>query len=203
MKKIFLALIVSAVVLSLSACGSSDNTSLSSQNSSAASVAVSSAQDSSTSSAAASSTGSSSENESSTSSDESSNEKSELQTVLEKVKSEVKLPDDMVDFDARRLKRVFGITEEQAADFAGAICTDGLKQDEIIFVKAKDEAAVKDIADRLQNDWQSKYNVIKNYDPDQVEIIENAKVETNGLYASLVISADAEKIKSIFNEIIK
>lgn len=192
MKKLFLVLIASALVISLAACGASDNTSSesSSQESSVASVSELSAD-------------SSSKDESSSVSEASLGEKSELQTILEKVKSEVKLPDDMVDFDARRLKRVFGITEEQAADFAGAICTDGLKQDEIIFVKAKDEKAAKDVADRLQNDWQSKYNVIKNYDPDQVKIIESAKVETNGLYVSLVISADAEKIKSIFNESIK
>ncbi len=198
MKKIFLALLASAVILSLTACGNSDNTLTSSLPSSSSSV---SSQNNSAASAAESSNEPASADESSkVSSDTSSGEKTELQTVLEKVKSEVKLPDDMVDFDARRLKRVFGITEEQAADFAGAICTDGLKQDEIIFVKAKDEACVKDIADRLQNDWQSKYDVIKNYDPDQMAIIKSAKVETNGLYVSLVISADAEKIMSILNE---
>lgn len=192
MKKLLLVVIVSALVISLSACGESDNTSstASSKESSVESVSELSAEPSS-------------KDESSSASTASSAEKTELQAVLEKIKSEVTLPDDMVDFDARRLKRVFGITEEQAADFAGAICTDGLKQDEIIFVKAKDEKSAKDVAERLQNDWQSKYDVIKNYDPDQVEIIESAKVETNGLYVSLVISADAEKIKSIFNESIK
>ena len=63
-------------------------------------------------------------------------------------------------------------------------------------------AAAKEVADKLQNDWQSKYNVIKNYDPDQVKIIESAKVETNGLYVSLVISEKADQIKQIYNDAI-
>ncbi len=126
-----------------------------------------------------------------------------LGDVLNTVKSQVTLPDSMVDFDAKRLQRVFGITEEQAADFAGCIAADGLRQDEIIFVRAKDEAAAADIAQRLQNDWQSKYDVIMNYDPTQAAIIEAAKVETEGLFVSLVISEERDAVMNIFHEAIR
>lgn len=188
MKKIAIVILSAMLLMSFVGCGASDNKTTS----------ETSKQESSASGVESSKT----EPVNESSANESSTEASVLKTALERVKTEVSLPEDMSDFDEKRLKRVFGITNEQAEDFSGAICTDGLKQDEFIYVKAKDEDSVKVIADKLQNDWQSKYNVIKNYDPDQVEIIENAKVETNGLYVSLVISSDAEKIKSIYKEVI-
>ena len=53
----------------------------------------------------------------------------------------------------------------------------------------------------FKNNLDSIHNVIEKYDPKQKANIENAKVETNGLYVSLVISPDAEAIKSIFSEV--
>ncbi len=192
MKKIFTVILSAMIVMSLAACGNSD--------SGTASKTESVSSSASSESSKAESSKAESKNESSVG--ETSTESSVLKTALEKVKAEVELPNDMSDFDAKRLKRVFGITEEQAEDFSGAICTDGLRQDEFIYVKAKDEAAAKEVADKLQNDWQSKYNVIKNYDPDQVKIIESAKVETDGLYVSLVISEKADQIKQIYKNAI-
>lgn len=192
MKKVFTVILSAMIVMSLAACGNSDSGTASKTES------VSSA--ASSESSKAESSKAESKNESSVG--ETSTESSVLKTALEKVKAEVELPNDMSDFDAKRLKRVFGITEEQAEDFSGAICTDGLRQDEFIYVKAKDEVAAKEVADKLQNDWQSKYNVIKNYDPDQVKIIESAKVETDGLYVSLVISEKADQIKQIYKNAI-
>ena len=123
-----------------------------------------------------------------------------LKDIYEQVKKEAYLPSEMSDFTASRLTKKFGITDEQYTDFAGAICTQGQDQTQIIYIKAADDAAAKDIAEKLQKDWQATYNVIKNYSPDQVAIIEKAKVETDGLYVSLVIASDADKIKSIFKE---
>lgn len=192
MKKVFTVILSAMIVMSFAACGNSDS-GAASKTERVSSVASSESSKPEASKAE-------SKNESSVG--ETSTENSLLKTALEKVKAEVELPNDMSDFDAKRLKRVFGITEEQAEDFSGAICTDGLRQDEFIYVKAKNEAAAKDIADKLQNDWQSKYNVIKNYDPDQVKIIESAKVETDGLYVSLVISEKADQIKQIYKNAI-
>ena len=88
-------------------------------------------------------------------------------------------------------------------EFAGLYCNDGVTQDQIIYIKAKSDADVKDIQDKLKANLDSIYNVIKNYTPEQVEMIQKATVDTEGLYVSLVISNDAEKIKEIFNESIK
>ncbi len=184
MKKIFIAITVCSLALALCACGNDSENKSSSATSETSTV----------SSSAESST------ETSPSDTSATEETSELKAAFEKVKKEVTLPEDMSDFTEARVKRVFGITDENMTDFAGAVCTNGVRQDQIIYFKAKDEENAKFIAQKLQDNWQATYNVIQNYDPDQMTIIENAKVETDGLYVSLVMSADADKIKEIFKE---
>lgn len=184
MKKIFIILTVAALALTLCACGSSKNENSADSKTSLASVTEESKEE-----------GSNDDTASSV-----NNISGKLQALLEKVKAEVKMPAETSDFNAKKMKRTFGIEEDMMVDFAGLYCTDGLTQDEIIYVKAKDEAAAAEIEKKLQANWESKYSVIKNYSPEQVSNIENAKVEKNGLYVSLVISADSDKIKSIFNE---
>ena len=124
MKKVFAIILSAMIVMSFAACGNS-NSGTDSKTEGTSSVA-------STESSKVESSQSKSKNESSNTSN---TESSVLSTALEKVKAEVELPSDMADFDERRLKRVFGITDEQAEDFSGAICTDGLRQDEFIYVK--------------------------------------------------------------------
>lgn len=185
MKKIFIALTAAVMALTLCACGGNDSgkTSDASKASKASTASTASAV--------------------STADTDTSKSDTDLKAILEKVKAEVKMPADTSDFNAAKMKRTFGIEEDLMDDFAGLYCTDGLTQDEIVYVKAKNEDAAKKIEEQLQKNWESKYNVIKNYSPEQVKNIESAKVEKNGLYVSLVISADADKIKSIFSEGIK
>lgn len=190
MKKILLGLIAGAMIITLCACSDSGKN-------------ESKAEDTASTTASSADTDADDESkaEDGSKADASTEEgDSQLKTVYEKVKAEVKLPEEMSDFSAKRLERVLGVTEEQMDDFAGGICTDGVKQDQIIYIKAKSEDNVKEIQEKLQNNWDAIYNVIQNYDPKQKANIENAKVETNGLYVSLVISADADQIKKIFSE---
>ena len=191
MKKIILTALAAMLIMSVSACSSNgdskENTSDNVQTSSEASAVQDNSEDESA--------------------DESTEEDStvnaahaeDLKAVFEQVKNEVELPEEMSDFTAKRLERVLGISEDEIDDFAGGVCTDGVKQDQIIYVKAKDESKIADIQQKMQNNLDSIYNVIQNYDPKQKANIENAKVETKGLYVSLVISPDAEKIKGIFS----
>ena len=127
----------------------------------------------------------------------------DLQKALEKVKAEIKMPATTSDYTAARLKRTFGLDEEKVAEFAGMFCDDGVTQDRIIYIKAKTEADVTFIHEKLKNDWEATYNVIKNYTPEQAAIIEKATVDTDGLYVSLVISGSADEIKKIFKETVK
>lgn len=190
MKKFLLAVITASMILSVSACGGNTNDSTSGKSETVQSAVSDEI----------------SENSSKDSVQESTSDTplagSDLNSIYEQVKNEVTLPEEMIDITAKRLDRVMGITEDEMDEFVGGICSDGVKQDQIIYIKAKDEAGVEDIKNKLQTNLDSIYNVVQNYDPKQKANIEKAKVEVNGLYVSLVISADSEQIRSIFSKYI-
>ena len=181
MKKLALILTAAAIAVTLCACGEGSGSSSSSASSAAESSAQSTAEKSDAESGSSEKTGDSS-----------------YKAAFEKVKAEAKLPSDMSDLSEARLKRSFGIEADDVSDFAGAVCTQGKDQTEIIFIKAKDEAAVDKIKEKLENERQSKINVTKNYNPDQLQMIENAAVETDGLTVYLVLAEDADNIVKIF-----
>ncbi len=182
-KSILVASASAALCLTLCACGGGND----SGNSSAASTA-------------------SQESTQSVASDQSSQESKTAGTLseaLEKVKAEVTFPAETNDYTAKKVKRTFGLEESQMEEFAGLYCIDGVTQDQLIYIKAKTADDVEPIRQALQNNWESVYNVIKSYTPEQAAIIEKATVDVNGNYVSLVISGSADQIKAIFGEYIK
>ena len=70
--------------------------------------------------------------------------------------------------------------------------------EEIVLVKAKDDAAADSIKTSLENRKQAKYNENKNYNPEQAEMIQKCSVERSGLYVSMILSPNAEKITSVY-----
>ncbi len=124
-----------------------------------------------------------------------------LKDAAERVNTEIKFPSETAAYTDRRLSRNFGIEADKIEDFAGYYCSDGVNQEQFIYIRAKTDDDVQFIKDKLQAHLDSVYNVIKNYTPEQAAIIEKATVDVNGKYVSLVISANADQIKAIFNEV--
>ncbi len=184
MKKIFIALTAAMLVLTLCACG--DDSSSDSKSSRSEAPAVSSAVEES-------------KTEESKTEQTSDAKVSALNTALAKVKEQITMPAETNDYSVKRIKRTFGIEESQMEDFAGMYCTDGVIQDQLLYITAKTDEDVAFIEQKFKDHLESVYNVIKNYTPEQVAVIEAAKVITDGRTVSLVISADADKIRAIFN----
>lgn len=189
MKKILIALTAAMLVLTLCACGE-DSSSDSKSSASEAPAVSTDAEESKTEESKA---------EESKAEQSESGEKTGLSTALEKVKEQVQFPGTTNDFTLKRIKRTFGIEESQIEDFAGMYCADGVQQDQVLYITAKTDEDVSFIEQKFNENLESIYNVIKNYTPEQVAIIEAAKVEVNGRTVSYVISSDAEKIIAIFN----
>ena len=181
-KTIFAALAAASLCLALCACGGNNSNSESSAPESVTSTAVS---------------------DSSVTPSETPAETGKLADALEKTKAEVTFPAETNDYNAKKIKRTFGIEEAQMEDFAGLYCIDGVTQDQFIYIKAKTADDVEPIRQALKANWESVYNVIKSYTPEQAAIIEKATVDVNGNYVSLVISGSAEQIKTIFSDYLK
>ena len=122
-----------------------------------------------------------------------------LSDVFGEIKPLMNGSDQMVEFkDVSSLDRYYGITAEQVADFSGGINNSGVEQEEIVLIKAADEANAETIKNALENRRQSKLNENKNYNPAQAEIIEKCSVETNGLYVFMIISPNNEQMTQTF-----
>lgn len=117
--------------------------------------------------------------------------------MFEQIKVQTKLPEMLFLEKADDLDRYYGITPDDVAEFAGGIDNSGTSQDEIVIIKAKDDTAADNVQKMLQRKYDSKLNQIQNYDADETEKIKNGKVEKNGLYVTLVISDDFDKITEI------
>ena len=124
-----------------------------------------------------------------------------LSDVFKKIGEEVELP-DMVELNDKLLMRYYGIDAADVADYAGGVDSSGVGQDEIVIIKAADESKVEGIEKALQTRYDSKLTQQDNYNPDEAEKIRGCKVETSGLYVTLIISNDADTITGIVKDAI-
>ena len=108
------------------------------------------------------------------------------------------------DFDefksADDLNRFYGFSADDVEEYAGGVNNTGVNQEEIVLVKAKDDSAASKVKDALDNRYKAKLNENKNYNPEQAKIIEKCKVESDGVYVSMIVSENADKITEIFKK---
>ncbi|MBR2714967.1 MAG: DUF4358 domain-containing protein [Ruminococcus sp.] len=108
--------------------------------------------------------------------------------------------DNMVIFDdISKLSDYYVIDENEVESFAGEIASGSSEYNEIVFIKAVDEDAAKEIKTRFFNRCQTLKIEAKSYDPEQYSVIENSEVFSNGLYVSLIISSEADSVKQIYD----
>lgn len=121
-----------------------------------------------------------------------------LSDVFADIKSQVSI-NDMNEFTAASsLERYYGIAEADVSEFAGGINNSGVDQEEIVLIKASDKDAADRIKTALDNRYNAKLNENINYNPEQAEIIKECSVEANGLYVSMIVSENADKITEIY-----
>lgn len=126
-----------------------------------------------------------------------------LPEIYDEIKSQVTLPDMVELTSADRLDRNYGITEEMVDEFAGGIDSSGVTMTEIVLIKAKDSDSAEKVAERLNTRLTAKLDQNRNYNPEQAAIIEKCEVQTKGLYVTLIISDEADKITAIVDKHLK
>ena len=100
--------------------------------------------------------------------------------------------------DISLMERYYGITADMAAEFAGCVNSSGVEQEEIVLVKAVDDANAATVKEKLENRYKAKLDQNKSYNPEQAAMIEKCSVQQNGLYVSMIVSDKAEQITAIY-----
>lgn len=122
--------------------------------------------------------------------------------ILAKIKSEFTMdfetielyPDDMLDF--------YGIESEKIAELAGIQNACGYK-DEIVIIKAVDENAADEIEDIFEQHIEDQKKTMKNYDPEQYQVLGSSIAEEDGVWVALFVSEDQAAMLDVYNSYVK
>lgn len=120
----------------------------------------------------------------------------DMQAVYESM--EAKLP-DMLMMDENMMLNFCGIKAEQCQQVVVAVCSDGLRADEIWLIEAKDDAALEELKTLADGRLTRKGEESITYSPEQYEVVKKAEVLTVGNYLAVIVSPDVDALTEIFN----
>lgn len=106
---------------------------------------------------------------------------------------------EMLAVPADKALTLLGLSPEDCAQSVTAICADSLRADEIWLVEAVDDAAADRIAKLAQTRLDQKAQELKDYLPEQYQVVQNGTLIVKGRLVALLISPQAEKLESLFN----
>ncbi|MCQ2472455.1 MAG: DUF4358 domain-containing protein [Clostridia bacterium] len=125
-----------------------------------------------------------------------------VKEVYQKITESVTMPKETVELVADDLTDYYGIEADKVEDFVAVQDACGYK-DEIVIIKAVDDASATEIADLLNKHIDYQKDSMKNYDPAQFSILGTSEVISNGSYVAMFISADQSKMADIYNGFFK
>lgn len=125
-----------------------------------------------------------------------------VKEVYQKITESVAMPEETVELAAEDLSDYYGIEADKVAEFAAVQDACGYK-DEIVIVKAVDEASAAEIEALLNEHIEYQKDSMKNYDPAQYDILGSSEVITNGVYVAMFISAEQSTMAEIYNGFFK
>jgi len=110
---------------------------------------------------------------------------------------------NMVKSDSNKLEKLYDINTEEVEDFKLYTAKTNIEANELLILKVKDQKDIEDIKEDINDRIETQTSSFKDYLPDEYYLIEKNVLKSNGNYIIFVISEEAEKIESIFDESFK
>lgn len=128
-----------------------------------------------------------------------------VKEILAQIKEEVEIPmSGEIDFNTdQEAAERYEINLEDIEEGMVYRAMINIRADEIIILKAKDKSKVSRLEEALEKVYNTRYNIWKNYLPQEFEKVENHILKTKGNYLVFIISEDPEKIEEVFDKAIK
>jgi hypothetical protein len=136
----------------------------------------------------------------------SSDNKAEKEPSIDEIEKNISEAVDLSNMkkvDGDKLEKLYDIHSDELEGFLLYTADTNIKADEMLILKVSDEKDISDIQDKISNRIEEQSNSFKDYLPDEYYLIEKHVLKSNGQYILFVISEDAEKIESIFDESFK
>jgi len=121
-----------------------------------------------------------------------------VQAVWDRIEAEVELPSFM-DMDSEVRTALYGIDSGDLEDYIGKVPLMNVQATEIFIARVKEGRmdAVRAGVEQRQADLQAQWS---SYLPEQLELVENYKLVTNGDYLLFAVSYEADQLVQIFND---
>ena len=117
----------------------------------------------------------------------------DVQEIWNAVSAEEDFP-EMIPVPENRLGYMFGIEQKDYTQEVIAVSADSLRADEIWLIEAVDEAAAQRLEELAKIRLAQKEEETKSYAPEQYRIVQEAKLQLNGLRLIMVVSPSSEVI---------
>lgn len=126
---------------------------------------------------------------------------SSIETEVEQIAGLTELNftnEEMSEFDQQTIETL-GFNLEDIEEGIMKYPMINLQVDEVVIIKAKDEASIPAINEAIQTHIENQMAAFENYLPENYEMVKNHILKTKGNYVLLAISKDAEKIEEVFD----
>ncbi len=122
-----------------------------------------------------------------------------VKEIYEEIKQSVGLysPVEMAD---SFISNYYGVNPEKLEEYIFVMSEEATSAETIVIMKVKDEGDVEKIEAALQVVVDEKRGEMKDYLPEQFEIVDKSSVKTKGHYVYLVISESADVITGIIEK---
>lgn len=121
----------------------------------------------------------------------------DLQAIYDSMTALEGMP-EMLPLDADMQFNFCGINPADCKFSIAAICSDGLRTDEIWLIEAADADALSRIQEAAQVRLNAKDEESVSYSPEQNAIVKKAEIITSGNYFALLVSPDVESLAELF-----
>ena len=122
--------------------------------------------------------------------------------ITEKLLSSVELS-SMAEVGADRIGMYLDLTIPENCDFSMYICGSGGFADEIFVIRSTPELSTEDIRAAAEKRIETRKTDFEDYNPDEVEKLENAYIAERNGYFIYAITGDSAVCGSVFDEFVK
>lgn len=121
----------------------------------------------------------------------------DLSSVMATIDTEY--PNEMQDITTTDdLNKYYSIDAADVKSFAAEYNKNG-GVDEVILIEATDADAAKRVEEKLQTRYNSKKQQGASYSAEDLQVINECSVKTNGNFVSLIVSSNASGMEEIYN----
>lgn len=117
--------------------------------------------------------------------------------LFETIRQTVRLP-EMADVAADMLEANTGIAAGQYVSAAYYIPMDSIAPEELILIRAVDDAAARDIREKLESYLDYRVESARMYLTEHMPILQAGVVRRDGLTVSLIVSEQVSEIVSVY-----